>query len=60
MEKKGPGGHTLPADDDKAEGFSYFFFTSVFITDCSTHRPQADGSDGGNLGSTAPHSVSED
>jgi len=49
----------VTADEDKAEGFNNFF-ASVFTSDCSTHSPQADGSDGGNLGSIALHCVSED
>jgi len=46
----------VTVNKEKAEGFNNFF-ASVFTSDCSTHSPQADGSEDGNWGSVVPPSV---
>jgi len=48
----------VTVNKEKAEGFNNFF-ASVFTSDCSTHSPQVDGSEGGHGGSDARTTVSE-
>lgn len=45
--------------DEEAAKVLSKFFASVFTSDCSTHSPQVDGSEGGHGGSDARTTVSE-
>ena len=45
--------------DEEAAKVLSKFFASVFTSDCSTHSPQVDGSEGADLGNDAAPAISK-